>query len=88
MPPSCNLFESIFFSPTGFRIPIVDTESPLHNRTGRTLLLDGSFPSTSVSKIPVVDAEFFPDNVAFQDSFKVCLHPSSTATSYVETSSS
>ena len=36
MPPSCNvLFEGIFFSPTGSRVPVVDAESPLHNRTGR-----------------------------------------------------
>ena len=36
MPPSCNLFlEGIFFSPTGSRFPVVDAESPLHNRTGR-----------------------------------------------------
>ena len=36
MPPSCNLlFEGIFFSPTGSRVPIVDAKSPLHNRTGR-----------------------------------------------------
>ena len=36
MPPSCNLlFEGIFFSPTGSRVPAVDAESPLHNRTGR-----------------------------------------------------
>ena len=36
VPPSCNLlFEGIFFSPTGSRVPVVDAESPLHNRTGR-----------------------------------------------------
>ena len=36
MPPSCNLlFEGIFFSPTGSRVPVVDAESPLHNRTSR-----------------------------------------------------
>ena len=36
MPPSCNsLFEGIFFSPTGSRVPVVDAESPLHNRTDR-----------------------------------------------------
>ena len=36
MPLSCNLlFEGIFFPPTGSRIPVVDAESPLHNRTGR-----------------------------------------------------
>ena len=36
MPPSCNLFlESIFFSRTGSRVPVVDAESLLHNRTGR-----------------------------------------------------
>ena len=33
MPPSCNLLlEGIFFSPTGSRVPVVDAESPLHNR--------------------------------------------------------
>ena len=82
------------------------------------LLLDGSFPSTSGSWIPVVDAESFlcsrevghavveviflrrdvmfssgcfaelctcfsnVNNVAFQDSFIVCLHPRSEAVSY------
>ena len=36
MPLSCNLlFEGILFHPTGSRIPVVDAESPLHNRTGR-----------------------------------------------------
>ena len=36
MPPSCNLlFEGIFFSPSGSRVPVVDAESPLHSRTGR-----------------------------------------------------
>ena len=36
MPLSCNLlFEGIFFPPTVSRIPVVDAESPLHNRTGR-----------------------------------------------------
>ena len=36
MPPSCNLlFEGIFFSPTESRVPAVDAESPLHNRTCR-----------------------------------------------------
>ena len=40
MPPPCNLFfDSIFFSPTGSRVPIVDAESPLHNRTGRKVLV-------------------------------------------------
>ena len=35
MPPSCNLFlEEIFFSTSGSRVPVVDAESPLHNRTG------------------------------------------------------
>ena len=36
MPPSCNLlFEGIFCSPKGSSVPVVDAESPLHNRTGR-----------------------------------------------------
>ena len=36
MPLSCNLlFEGIFFSPTGSRVPVVDAGSPLHSRTGR-----------------------------------------------------
>ena len=36
MPHSCHLlFEGIFFSLTGSRVPTVDAESPLHNRTGR-----------------------------------------------------
>ena len=36
MPPSCNsLFEGIFLSPTGSRVPVVDAESPLYNRTDR-----------------------------------------------------
>ena len=35
MPPFCNLFpEGIFFSPSGSKVPVVDAESPLHNRTG------------------------------------------------------
>ena len=33
--PAILLFEGIFFSPTGSRVPVVDAESPLHNRTGR-----------------------------------------------------
>ena len=40
MPLSCNLlFTGIFLSPTGSRIPVVDAESPLHNRTGRKAFL-------------------------------------------------
>ena len=36
MSPSCNfLFEGIFFSSTGSRVPVVDAEPPLHNRKGR-----------------------------------------------------
>ena len=36
MPTSCSsLFEGIFFSPTVSSVPVVDAESPLHNRTGR-----------------------------------------------------
>ena len=36
MPNSCNLlFKGIFFSPTGSRVPVVDAEPLLHNRTGR-----------------------------------------------------
>ena len=36
MPPSSNwLFEGIFFSLRESRVPVVDAESPLHNRTGR-----------------------------------------------------
>ena len=36
MPLSCSfLFEGIFFPPTGSSIPVVDAESPVHNRTGR-----------------------------------------------------
>ena len=36
MPPSCNLwFEGIILSLTGSRVPVVDAESPLRNRTGR-----------------------------------------------------
>ena len=35
MLPSCNLFlKGIFFSPSGSRVPVVDAESLLHNRTG------------------------------------------------------
>ena len=40
MPSSCNLlFEGIFFSPTESRVPVVDAESPLHNRTGSKVLI-------------------------------------------------
>ena len=36
MTPSCNPPpEGTFFSPTGSWVPVVDAESPLHNRTGR-----------------------------------------------------
>ena len=41
MPLSCNLlFESIFFSPTGWRVPVVDAKSLLHKRTGRKAFLE------------------------------------------------
>ena len=44
MPPSCNLlFEGIFFSPTGSRVPVVDVESPLHNRTIRHIFVEAVF---------------------------------------------
>ena len=40
MPLSCNLFlKGIFFSPSGSRVPVVDAESPLHNRTGSKVLI-------------------------------------------------
>ena len=40
MPPSCNLLlKGIFFSPSGSRVPVVDAESPLHNRTGSKVLI-------------------------------------------------
>ena len=40
MPRSYNLlFESNFISPTGSRVPVVDVESLLHNRTGRRVLI-------------------------------------------------
>ena len=36
MPTSCSsLFEGIFFSPTVSRNPVVNADSPFHNRTGR-----------------------------------------------------
>ena len=36
MPLSCNLlFEGIFFSLTESRVPVVDAESHVHNRSGR-----------------------------------------------------
>ena len=39
MPLSYNLFfKGIFFSPSGSRVPVVDAESPLDNRTGRKAL--------------------------------------------------
>ena len=39
MPLSCNLFlEGIYFSPSGSRVPVVDAEPPLHNRTDRKAL--------------------------------------------------
>ena len=48
MPPSCNLFlEGIIFSP----IPVVDTESPLHNRTGSKVLI-GTVLVTRCSRFP------------------------------------
>ena len=35
MPPFCNLmFEAIFFSPTGSRVPVVDAESPSAQSNG------------------------------------------------------
>ena len=40
IPPSCNLFfEGNFFSPSGSRVPVVDAESPQHNRTGSKVLI-------------------------------------------------
>ena len=40
MPPSCNLFfKGTFFSPSRSRVPVVDAESPLHNRTGSKVLI-------------------------------------------------
>ena len=33
MPPSCNWFEGILFSATGSRVPVVNTEQVLHDRT-------------------------------------------------------
>ena len=40
MHPSCNLFfEGIFLSPSGSTVPVVDAESPLHNRTSSKVLI-------------------------------------------------
>ena len=39
MPPFCNLFlEGISFSPSGYRVPGVNADSPLHNRKDRKAL--------------------------------------------------
>ena len=41
MPLCCNvLFEGIFFLPAGSRVPAVDAESPLRNRTSRKTFLE------------------------------------------------
>ena len=43
-PPSCNLFlKGIFFSTSGSSVPVVDAESPLHNRTSSKVLIGTVF---------------------------------------------
>ena len=38
--PHNLILESIFFSPSGSRVPVVDAESPLHNQTGCRVLIE------------------------------------------------
>ena len=41
-PPSCNLFlerHHLLF-PSGSRVPVVDAESPMHNRTGSNVFTE------------------------------------------------